>query len=64
LIQLFNSSHPVVNHALNVFLLLGLPKGVVNIVYGKGDVLGRALAGHPNVHGVALVSNSSDFVTL
>lgn len=39
------------------FFSLGIPKGVINIVYGKGDVLGRALAEHTKVNGVAFVSN-------
>ncbi|XP_031564966.1 2-aminomuconic semialdehyde dehydrogenase-like [Actinia tenebrosa] len=35
----------------------GIPKGVVNIVYGKGDVIGRALVEHTNVNGVAFVGS-------
>ena len=33
----------------------GIPKGVVNVVYGKGDVIGKAMAEHPIVKALALV---------
>jgi len=33
----------------------GIPKGVVNVVYGKGDVIGKAMAEHPTVKAMALV---------
>lgn len=35
----------------------GIPKGVVNVVYGKGDVLGRAMAAHPTVKALALAGS-------
>lgn len=38
--------------------ILGIPKGVVNVVYGKGDVIGRAMAAHPAVKALALVSDN------
>ena len=34
----------------------GIPKGVVNVVYGKGDVIGKAMAEHPTVKALALVN--------
>ena len=36
-------------------LISGIPRGVVNVVYGKGEVLGRAMAAHPTVKALALV---------
>lgn len=38
-----------------IFSILGIPKGVVNVVYGKGDVIGKAMAEHPTVKALALV---------
>ncbi|EDO41780.1 predicted protein, partial [Nematostella vectensis] len=35
----------------------GIPKGVVNIVYGRGEVIGRILARHHDVAAVALVGS-------
>lgn len=40
-----------------IFLLFtGLPKGVVNVVYGKGDVVGKALSSCSVVKALAFVS--------
>jgi len=37
---------------------VGLPKGVVNIVTGKGSVTGSALVGHSDVHKVAFTGST------
>lgn len=34
----------------------GVPRGVVNVVYGKGDVIGKAIASHAGVKALAFVS--------
>jgi aldehyde dehydrogenase (NAD+) len=37
---------------------IGLPKGVVNIVTGKGSVVGAALGKHPDVHKIAFTGST------
>src|SRR5690606_9711253 len=37
---------------------VGLPKGVVNIVTGRGSVAGSSLVGHPDVHKVAFTGST------
>ena len=50
---------------LQIISIPGIPKGVVNVVYGKGDVIGKAMAEHPTVKALALVNidyhNPSNF---
>ncbi|PFX31290.1 aldehyde dehydrogenase family 8 member A1-like isoform X1 [Stylophora pistillata] len=53
-----SSLAPVEVHLLaKTFSDAGIPKGVVNVVYGKGDVLGRAMAAHPTVKALALAGS-------
>ncbi|KAL9972185.1 hypothetical protein ACROYT_G018442 [Oculina patagonica] len=49
---------PIEVHLLaKTFSDAGVPKGVVNVVYGKGDVIGKAMAAHPTVKALALVGS-------
>lgn len=49
---------PIEVHLLaKTFSDAGIPKGVVNVVYGKGDVIGKAMADHPTVKALALAGS-------
>jgi len=49
---------PVEVHLLaKTFSDAGIPKGVLNVVYGKGDVVGKAMASHPTVKALAFVGS-------
>ena len=37
----------------------GLPKGVLNLVHGKGEDTGEYLAGHPDTHGVSFTGSTA-----
>lgn len=44
---------------LDAFADAGLPDGVVNIVFGKGDPVGNTLTGHPDVAKVSLTGSTA-----
>lgn len=41
-----------------IFAEAGFPSGVVNLIHGSGEVVGRALAEHPNVDLISLTGSS------
>merc|ERR1712023_30921 len=47
---------PVTMHLLSkACTQAGIPAGVVNVVYGSGEVVGQALAAHPGIGALAMV---------
>ncbi|KQX48842.1 MULTISPECIES: aldehyde dehydrogenase family protein [unclassified Paenibacillus] len=45
-------------HLTQVLLEAGLPEGVLNVVYGRGSVLGTALVNDPQVHAISFTGSN------
>jgi aldehyde dehydrogenase (NAD+) len=43
---------------VKAFAAAGIPPGVVNVVYGKGDTVGSALTGHPDVAKISFTGST------
>lgn len=44
---------------IEVFDEAGIPKGVLNLVTGKGTVVGQALMEHPDIHGISFTGSNA-----
>jgi acyl-CoA reductase-like NAD-dependent aldehyde dehydrogenase len=42
---------------MECFQEAGIPAGVVNMVTGQGDVIGQAIADHPDIHGITFTGS-------
>lgn len=42
---------------MECFQEAGIPDGVVNMVTGQGDVIGQAIADHPDIHGITFTGS-------
>ena len=53
------SAYYITRHKQLLFPLLGLPPGVVNIVFGVGPKCGAALVEHPDVRALSFTGSTA-----